>query len=94
MSLRLPLVVALAGLCLSACDREPHAPAQPRSDASAPAAEQSGDAEAALERVPPTRAEFIAQGTEHFVTDEECCADTDELKESSTANRTGRDATG
>ncbi|WP_231739110.1 TlpA disulfide reductase family protein [Novosphingobium sp. FSW06-99] len=33
MSLRLPLVVALAGLCLSACDREPRAPAQPPSTA-------------------------------------------------------------
>ncbi len=44
MTRRLPLVVALAGLSLaglslSGCDREPRAPAQPESSASAPAAD-------------------------------------------------------
>jgi len=39
ISFRLPLVVALTGLCLSACDREPHAPAQPQSSAAAAASD-------------------------------------------------------
>jgi thiol-disulfide isomerase/thioredoxin len=39
MSLRLPLVLALAGLSLAGCDRETRAPAQPESSASAPAAD-------------------------------------------------------
>jgi thiol-disulfide isomerase/thioredoxin len=44
MSRRLPLVLACAGLSLAGCDREPHAPAQPQSNASAPAAADAGDA--------------------------------------------------
>jgi thiol-disulfide isomerase/thioredoxin len=36
-------MVALTGLCLSACDREPHAPAQPQSTGSAVAADAAGD---------------------------------------------------
>jgi len=33
ISFRLPLVIALTGLCLSGCDREPRAPAQPQTRA-------------------------------------------------------------